>query len=156
MPLPTPFGTIFSTNITPDAETGIGTWSEVAFARSMREGVDREGRYLYPAFPYDHFTHGTDDDIRAIYAFLMSRPAIRSAAPTNDLVFPLNFRHLVAGWNILFLDRGPLQPDASKSAEWNRGRYLADGLGHCGACHTPRNVLGAEKKGSVFAGGCRK
>ncbi|ABE62020.1 cytochrome c, class I [Nitrobacter hamburgensis X14] len=153
LPLPTPFGTIFSTNITPDAETGIGTWSEAAFQRSMREGVDREGRHLYPAFPYDHFTRATDDDIRAVYAFLMSQPAIRNVAPSDDLVFPLNFRPLVAGWKVLFLDRGPLQPDASKSAEWNRGQYLADGLGHCGACHTPRNDLGAEKKDSVFAGG---
>jgi len=153
LPLPTPFGTIFSTNITPDAETGIGTWSEAAFQRSMREGVDREGRHLYPAFPYDHFTRATDDDIRAIYAFLMSQPAIRNVAPNNDLTFPLNFRPVVAGWKILFLDRGPLQPDASKSVEWNRGRYLADGLGHCGACHTPRNGLGAEKKDSIFAGG---
>lgn len=153
LPLPTPFGTIFSTNLTPDVETGIGKWSEAAFQRSMREGVDREGRYLYPAFPYDHFTLATDDDIRAIYAFLMSQPAIRNIAPNNDLVFPLNFRPLIAGWQILFLDRGHLKPDAGKSVEWNRGRYLAEGLGHCGACHTPRNVLGAEKKGSIFAGG---
>lgn len=153
LPLPTPFGTIFSTNITPDIETGIGTWSEAAFLRSMRDGVDREGRQLYPAFPYDHFTNTTDDDIRAIYAFLMSQPAVRNAVPQNKLTFPLNFRPLVAGWNFLFLRRGPLQPDTSKDAEWNRGRYLVEGLGHCGSCHTPRNILGAEKRDRALAGG---
>lgn len=153
LPLPTPFGTIFSTNITPDVETGIGTWSEAAFQRSMRDGVDREGRQLYPAFPYDHFTQATDDDIHAIYAFLMSQPAVRNTAPKNELTFPLNFRPVVAGWKVLFLSRGPLQADPGKDAEWNRGRYLVEGLGHCGSCHTPRNILGAEKKSSAFAGG---
>lgn len=152
-PIPTPFGTIFSSNITPDEETGIGAWSEAAFERAMREGVDRQGRQLYPAFPYDHFTKATSEDIHALYAFLMSRPAVRNTIPANELAFPFNIRPIVAGWKILFLREAPLQPDSSQSAEWNRGRYLVEGLGHCGACHTPRNALGAEKKNLAYAGG---
>jgi mono/diheme cytochrome c family protein len=151
--LPTPFGTIHSTNITPDRETGIGAWSEAAFQRAMREGVDREGRHLYPAFPYDHFTHVTEEDIRALYAYLMTREPVVAEAPANDLIFPLGFRPLLAGWKLLFLDEGPLQANAERDEVWNRGAYLAEGLGHCGACHTPRNSLGAEDKDRHFAGG---
>jgi mono/diheme cytochrome c family protein len=151
--IPTPFGTIFATNITPDMETGIGGWSEAAFQRAMHEGVDRQGRQLYPAFPYDHFTKTTNDDIHALYAFLMSQPAVRNAIPANELAFPLNFRPTIAGWKILFFRDAPLQKDDSKSEEWNRGRYLVEGLGHCGSCHTPRNILGAEKQSSAYAGG---
>jgi mono/diheme cytochrome c family protein len=150
--IPTPFGTIFSSNITPDVDTGIGTWSEAAFQRAMHEGIDREGRQLYPAFPYDHFTKATDDDVHALYVFLMNGPPVHNVAPANKLEFPFNFRFLVAGWKILFLHEAPLQPDSSQTAEWNRGRYLVDGLGHCGACHTPRNILGAEKTHSAYAG----
>jgi mono/diheme cytochrome c family protein len=152
-PIPTPFGTIYASNLTPDTETGIGSWSEEAFRRAMRDGVDREGRQLYPAFPYDHFTHATDADIHALYVFLMSRPAVRSVVPANQLAFPFSFRPIVAGWKVLFLRQGVLEPDSTKSAAWNRGRYLVEGLGHCGSCHTPRNALGAEKKGSAYAGG---
>src|ERR1700728_3852268 len=93
-PLSTPFGVIYATNITPDAETGIGAWSEQAFARSMREGVDREGQYLYPAFPYPHFTHATDQDIAALYAFLMTRAPASAKSPSNAIVFPLDIRLL--------------------------------------------------------------
>lgn len=117
--LPTPFGALYSRNITPDRETGIGTWSEAAFRRAMRDGVDREGRQLYPAFPYDHFTKATNEDIGALYAFLMSRPPIRNPVPANELAFPFSFRPIVAGWKLLFFRELPLQPDNSKSAEWN-------------------------------------
>jgi mono/diheme cytochrome c family protein len=151
--LPTPFGTIFSSNLTPDRATGIGKWSEAAFRRAMRDGVDRAGHHLYPAFPYDHFTHVTDADIRDLYAFLMSRPAISNKPPRNELTFPFNIRTILAGWNLLFLSRGEIPRQASKSDDWNRGRYLAEGLGHCGSCHTPRNLLGAEEKSSAYAGG---
>jgi len=151
--IPTPFGKIFSSNITPDAATGIGAWSEAAFRRAMRDGVDREGRELYPAFPYDHFTKATDDDIHALYVYLTAQPAVHNPIPPNDLAFPFNFRPIVAGWKLLFLREARLEPDNSKSAEWNRGRYLVEGLGHCGACHTPRNILGAEKKDSAYSGG---
>jgi mono/diheme cytochrome c family protein len=150
--VPTPFGTIFSSNITPDADTGIGTWSEAAFQRAMHEGVDREGRQLYPAFPYDHFTKATDDDVYALYVFLMNGSPVHNVVPDNKLEFPFNFRLLVAGWKILFLREAALQRNTSQTVEWNRGRYLVEGLGHCGACHTPRNIFGAEEKHSAYAG----
>ena len=150
--LPTPFGTIYSSNITPDQETGIGRWSEEAFRRALRDGIDRDGRRLYPAFPYDHFTHLTNDDIHALYAFMMTRDPIRAVIPENNLSFPFNIRPLLAGWNLLFLRRGPRNEDTSQSTEWNRGRYLADAAAHCGACHTPRNFLGAEKKSQAYGG----
>ena len=153
LPVPTPFGTIYSSNITPDPETGIGRWSEEAFRRAMRSGVGRDGQHLYPTFPYDHFTNVSDDDDRALYAFLMTRQPVRAPARDNQLEFPLNQRFIVAGWKLLFLRRGEFQPDHSKSEEWNRGAYLVDGLAHCGSCHTPRNVLGAEKSTAQFAGG---
>jgi len=153
LPVPTPFGTIYSSNITPDPDTGIGRWSEAAFRRAMRSGVDRAGQHLYPTFPYDHFTNVTDEDDRAIYAFLMTRQPVRASARANDLPFPLNQRFVVAGWKLLFLQRGTYQPDSTQSAEWNRGAYLVEGLAHCGACHTPRNALGAERTSASFSGG---
>jgi mono/diheme cytochrome c family protein len=153
LPIPTPFGTIYSTNITPDPQTGIGRWPEAAFARAMRRGVDREGRHLYPAFPYDHFTRITDEDNRALYAFLMTRKPVAAAAQPNDLAFPFNWRPILAGWKLLFLREGPQQPDLARSGEWNRGAYLVEGLGHCGACHTPRNRFGAERADAHFGGG---
>jgi mono/diheme cytochrome c family protein len=153
LPVPTPFGTIYSSNITPDPDTGIGRWSEAAFRRAMRSGVDRAGQHLYPTFPYDHFTNVTDEDDRALYAFLMTRPAVHAPARANDLSFPFNQRFVVAGWKLLFLRRGTHQPDSSQSVEWNRGAYLVEGLAHCGACHTPRNALGAEQASAPFSGG---
>lgn len=150
--LRTPFGIIYSTNITPDPETGIGRWSQQAFTRAMREGVSRDGSHLFPAFPYDHFTRISDEDIKALYAYLMTRPAVRSVAPTNTIPFPLNVRFLQEGWKILFFRDGRYQPDASKSVEWNRGAYLAEGLAHCGGCHTPRNSFGAERIADAYAG----
>jgi len=151
--LPTPFGTIYSTNITPDEATGIGRWSEAAFQRAMRKGVDRGGNRLYPVFPYDHFTLVSDADDRALYAYLMTRQPVAATPPRNGLPFPLNIRPLMAAWNLLSFKEGPFEPDARQSAEWNRGAYLAQGLGHCGACHTPRNALGAEKRSQAFSGG---
>jgi mono/diheme cytochrome c family protein len=153
LPVPTPFGTIYSSNITPDPDTGIGRWSEAAFARAMRSGVDRAGRHLYPTFPYDHFTNVTDEDDRALYAFLMTRRPVPAPPRANELPFPLNQRFVVAGWKLLFLRRASFRPDQSQSAEWNRGAYLVEGLGHCGACHTPRNALGAERASASFSGG---
>lgn len=152
-PIATPFGTIYSTNITPDRETGIGDWSLAAFTRAVRQGVSRDGHHLYPAFPYDHMTKMRDEDIRAAYAFIMTRQPVAARAPVNELPFPYNIRALVAGWKLLFLDRGAMQVDAGKDAEWNRGAYLVEGLAHCGACHTPRNALGAEKTDQAYSGG---
>ncbi|QRG08444.1 molybdopterin-dependent oxidoreductase [Xanthobacter dioxanivorans] len=149
----TPFGTVYATNLTPDAETGIGRWSYAAFERAMREGISRDGRHLYPAFPYTAFTKASDIDLQALYAYLMSQPAVSAPTPQAQMAFPLNIRPLLAGWNALFLRPGPLAPEPARSPQWNRGAYLVEGLGHCGACHTPRNLLGAEKQGAAeFAG----
>jgi mono/diheme cytochrome c family protein len=145
LPLQTPFGTIFSTNITPARETGIGAWSREAFVRAMREGVARDGSFLYPAFPYDHFTNASDGELEALYAFLMTRPPVEQRAPDNRLEWPLDHRWMVAGWNLLFLHRGPAE-------DGERGRALAEGLAHCGGCHTPRNRLGAEDTAHTYAG----
>jgi mono/diheme cytochrome c family protein len=150
--VPTPFGTIYSSNITPDGETGIGRWPEAAFRRAMRSGVDREGRHLYPTFPYDHFTNVSDEDDRALYAYLMTRPPVHAPARENQLSFPFDQRFLIAGWKLLFLRRDAYLPEATTSAEWSRGAYLVEGLAHCGACHTPRNGLGAERATARFAG----
>src|SRR5450432_4204958 len=110
LPVPTPFGTIFSSDITPDAETGIGLWSEAAFRRAMRSGVARDGQHLYPTFPYDHFTNVTDEDDRALYAYLMTRQPVRAPARANRLSFPFDQRVVIAGWKLLFLRRGSYQP----------------------------------------------
>jgi mono/diheme cytochrome c family protein len=149
----TPFGTIYSTNITPDPSTGIGRWSQGAFARAMREGVDRQGRHLYPVFPYDHFTLLTDADIDALYAFFMTRLPVRAQAPRNEVSFPLSFRPLLAAWKLLFFRPRRYRQDDRHDAAWNRGAYLAEGIAHCGACHTPRNAFGAEDANQHFAGG---
>jgi nicotinate dehydrogenase subunit B len=149
----TPFGTIYSTNITPDVETGIGAWSYPAFERAMREGIHRDGRQLYPAFPYTHFAKATDADLQALYAFLMAQAPVRADNRKTELAFPFNWRPLMAGWNALFHRDQAFEADATQSAIWNRGAYLVEGLGHCGACHSPRNALGAEKDGAYLAGG---
>ncbi|MCD9121785.1 c-type cytochrome [Cupriavidus sp. UGS-1] len=153
LPLETPFGTIYSTNITPDVDTGIGNWSYAAFERAMREGIHRDGRRLYPAFPYTAFAKISDGDMRALYAYLMSAEPVRSQAPETALAFPFNLRPLMAGWNLLFHRNEPFQPDPSRSLQWNRGAYLAEGLGHCSACHSPRNAFGAEKGGRAYLTG---
>lgn len=151
-PLPTPFGVVYVSNITPDPDTGIGTWSEDAFRRAMRRGIAQSGRHLYPALPYPHFTRATDDDIAALYAFLMTRPPIANTTPPNRLPFPVNIRATVAGWNLLFLDPGAWQPDPAHDAVWNRGQYLTEAVGHCGACHTGHNALGAEQAAALHGG----
>ncbi len=151
--LETPFGVIYSTNLTPDIETGIGAWSLSAFQRAMREGISRDGHLLYPAFPYSAFTKTTDDDLAALYAYLMSQPALRSEVPATRLAFPFNVRPLVSIWNALHLQPGPVADDPAQTAQWNRGAYLVNGLGHCGACHTPRNALQGERSGRSFLSG---
>jgi mono/diheme cytochrome c family protein len=151
--IPTPFGTIYSTNITPDRDTGLGTWSEEAFQRAMREGISRDGHYLYPAFPYDHFTKVTTEDNQALYAYLMSRPPVTAITRDNSVWFPLRIRRFVAVWNWFFLKKGTQSDNPAQTAEWSRGDYLVNGIGHCGACHTPRNLLGAERANRALAGG---
>jgi len=149
----TPFGTIYSTNITPDPDTGIGNWTALQFFNSMRHGVRADGQHLYPAFPYTAFTKVTDEDLAALFAYLKSIPAIRLENTANDIAFPFSVRSLMAVWKTMFFDEGMFAADESRSAEWNRGAYLVDALAHCGACHTPRNVLGAEKTSMAMAGG---
>lgn len=153
LPLVTPFGTLYSTNITPDDETGIGRWSLEAFERAMRDGVSRDGHFLYPAFPYKHYRLLTDQDLTDAYAYLMSGPSVYAPATPNNMKFPMNIRPLVSGWNLMFLHSKPLEPMAQQSQQWNRGRYLVEGAGHCGGCHTPLNVLGAEKESQALSGG---
>lgn len=150
--LETGFGLVYSTNISPDQATGIGNWSQAAFTRAMREGVSRDGTQLLPAFPYTHFTKLTDDDTNALYAYLMTRAPVTSPKRDNTIAFPLNIRALQAGWKLLFFDAGRYQAVADKSAPWNRGAYLAEGLTHCAACHTPRNRFGAERSNAAYAG----
>lgn len=150
---PTPFGTIYSTNITPDADTGIGNWSGSQFLNSMRHGVRPGGEHLYPAFPYTAFTKLSEEDLGALFAYLRSVPAIRQQAAENELSFPFNQRPLLAVWKALFLDAGEFAADESKSAEWNRGAYLVDALAHCDACHAPRNILGATRSPTEMSGG---
>src|SRR6202790_2673227 len=149
----TPFGIIYGTNITPDVETGIGNWSYPAFERAMREGIHRDGRRLYPAFPYTHFAKTSDADLQALYAYLMAQAPVRADNRKPELSFPFKLRPLMAGWNALFHQPGAFEANATKSATWNRGAYLVEGLGHCGACHSPRNALGAEKASAYLAGG---
>ena len=143
--LKTPFGVIYTPNITSDKETGIGDWTSDQFYRAMHDGIDDEGKNLYPAFPYPWFTRVGREDDDAILAFLKTTPAVKYTPPENDLPFPLNFRSAVKGWNLLYFNSQDFKPEANQSPEWNRGAYLVNGLGHCGACHTPKNALGADK-----------
>ncbi len=151
--LATPFGSVVATNLTPDAATGIGSWSFSAFQRAMREGVSRDGRHLYPAFPYTAFTKMDDDDLLALYAYLMAQAPVVARVPETRLAFPFSVRPLLALWNALYLQPGGAPALATRSAEWNRGAYLVDGVGHCGACHSARNALGAEKGGRDYLAG---
>jgi len=151
--LNTPFGVIYSSNITSDAQTGIGAWTSEQFYQAMHDGKGAHGENLYPAFPYPWFKLASRADDDAIFSFLKTTPAVHYTPPTNHLPFPLNVRSAVSGWNLLFLDSHEYQPDSSQSAEWNRGAYLVNGLGHCGACHTPKNALGADKSKQLFRGG---
>ncbi len=147
-PVKTPFGTVYGSNITPDPATGIGGWSPAAFRRAMREGVGRDGGHLYPAFPYTHYTNVTERDLGALYAFLMTRPAVRADPPANTMIPPLGFRPLLAGWKLLFFRPHPIAADPAQSAAWNRGRYIGETLAHCTACHSPRGLLQQEKRGA--------
>jgi mono/diheme cytochrome c family protein len=152
-PVETPFGTIVSANITPDKDSGIGGWTADQFYRAMHEGIDDQGKHLYPAFPYNYYTNVTREDSDAIFAYLESLKPVSHRFKRDELRFPFNIRTLMAGWNMLFLKKGPYRPDPSKSAEWNRGAYLVEGLGHCQACHTPQDMMGAPKKDRAFQGG---
>lgn len=152
-PIKTPFGVVYSANITPDPDTGIGSWSAGQFYRALHNGLDDQGHHLYPAFPYNYYTRVTRADSDAIFAYLRTVEPARSTPPPNALVFPFNIRGLIAVWNALFLHPGEFRPDPSRSAQWNRGAYLVEGLGHCGACHTQMNALGAPRESRHLYGG---
>ncbi len=153
LPLKTPFGIIYTANITSDKDTGIGGWTEDQLKKAMREGIADDGDHLYPAFPYTAYTKVTDEDIHAIYAYLKTLKPVKYNPPANEMSFPYSQRGLLTFWNSMFLTKGPYTPDAAQSAEWNRGAYLVQGLGHCGACHTPRNQLGGERASLALTGG---
>jgi len=152
--LPTPFGTIYSANITPDAATGIGDWTPETFYRAMNEGIGEDGEALYPAFPYTHFTYVTRADSDAIFAYLQTLEPVRNVVRAPDMLPLVNMRVSVRAWNLLNFEDKDFIPDSEKSTDWNRGRYLVEGLGHCSSCHSPRNLMGAEKDGAErFTGG---
>lgn len=152
-PFETEFGTIYSPNITPDPETGIGSWTDAEFLRAMHEGVAKNGTRLYPAFPYASYTYLTEEDVLAIKAYIFSLPAVKNTAPATELRWPYNQRGLMAIWGKLYNPSERFQPVAEQSAEWNRGAYLAEALGHCGECHTPRTALQALDNKRKFSGG---
>ena len=152
--LPTPVGTIVSTNITPSKTHGIGNYTLEQFSAALRSGMRADGRHLYPAMPYNAYAKVTDDDVKLFYAYFIEGVApVDATPPATDLPFPFNIRLSMAGWNLLFLDRQPFQQEPGKDAQWNHGAYLVRGLAHCGACHTPRNVLMAEKQLHELGGG---
>jgi nicotinate dehydrogenase subunit B len=149
----TPFGVVYSTNLTPDAETGLGQWSFAAFERAMRQGVSRDGKNLYPVFPYTAFAKIDAEDMFALYAYLQTLPPVKAETPRAAMLAPVNLRPVNAVWNAMFHDPAPFAPTPTQSAEWNRGKYLVEAAGHCSACHSPRNLMGAEKTGaSAYAG----
>jgi mono/diheme cytochrome c family protein len=152
-PFETSFGTLYSPNITPDVKTGIGSWTDADFLRAVHEGRDQQGEHLYPAFPYAAYTYLTDQDVLAIKAYIFSVPAVSFTAPPNELRFPFNQRGLMAIWAKLYDPDHRFEPVADRSPEWNRGAYLAEALGHCGDCHTPRTLLQALNNRRKFAGG---
>jgi mono/diheme cytochrome c family protein len=145
-------GNFYSTNLTPDPQTGIGTWSEAAFARALREGVSRDGAHLFPVFPYVHYAELSDADIRALYAYFMTRPPVKAPNRPNTLYFPLDVRPLQALWKSLYFKPGPYRSDPARDPQWNRGAYLSEALAGCAVCHTERNLVGAEQVGHPYAG----
>jgi mono/diheme cytochrome c family protein len=149
----TDFGTIYSPNITSDAKTGIGSWTDAQFLTALHEGRDDEGEHLYPAMPFAAYTYLTDQDVMAIKAFIFSVPAVSNVAPPNTLRFPYNRRELMAIWALLYNPNRRFEPVADRTPNWNRGAYLVESLGHCGDCHTPRNLLQALNNRKKFGGG---
>lgn len=151
-PLDTPFGVFYSPNITPDPATGIGKWSFDDFRRALRHGEMPSGAPYFPVFPYPSFTRMTDGDIADLFAYLKTRDAVAQANTPHEVRFPFGWRFLMRFWRLMFFEEGPLQPVADKPADWNRGRYLVEAIGHCGECHTPRNALGAAEKDRGYSG----
>jgi mono/diheme cytochrome c family protein len=153
LPMKTPFGTLYTSNITPDPQTGIGAWTSDQFFQMMHNGRFPDGGLVYPAMPFGSYTKVTREDSDAIYAFLRSVPPVKQPNREHDLKFPFNNRSLILGWRTLFFKEGEFKADVTKSADWNRGAYLVEGLGHCGMCHTAINALGGSSESQAFEGG---
>ena len=148
-----PFGAFYAPNISPDTADGIGRWSEVDFVNALLRGVSPAGSHYYPAFPYTSYAHAKVDDVRDMFAYLKTLPAVSGKPRDHDLPFPFNIRRNIGIWKLLFFDDRPFTPDASRSAQWNRGAYLVSAFGHCAECHSPRNALGGIIAAQRFAGG---
>lgn len=151
--LKSPFGTFYPPNISPDPNDGIGRWSEADFVTAMVKGTSPDGRHYYPAFPYTSYQRMRFDDLRDMFAYLKTLPAVQGRVRDHDLPFPFTIRRTLGGWKFLFLDGQPFQTDASKDVVWNRGAYLINGPGHCAECHSPRNLMGGIISRQRFAGG---
>jgi mono/diheme cytochrome c family protein len=151
--LKSPFGTFYVPNISSDRNDGIGAWTEAQFVTAMLKGTSPDGRHYYPAFPYTSYQRMRTEDVRDLFAFLKTLPAVQGKVRDHDLPFPFNIRRTLGAWKLLFLDGKPFQPDAAQSAAWNRGAYLVNGPGHCAECHSPRDALGGIVTAQRFAGG---
>jgi mono/diheme cytochrome c family protein len=151
--IPSPFGTFYAPNISPDPDDGIGRWSEADFVNAVRKGVSPEGTHYFPAFPYTSYAHATVPDVRDLFAFLKTLPPVKGKVRDHDLPFPFNIRRNVGIWKLLYFDDRLIVPDQSRPASWNRGAYLANSFGHCAECHSPRNFLGGIIAAQRFAGG---
>jgi mono/diheme cytochrome c family protein len=151
--LPSPFGTFYVPNISPDPSDGIGRWSEADFVNAVLKGTSPQGAHYFPAFPYTSYQHAKVEDIRDLFAYLKTLPAMSGRVRDHDVPFPFNIRRNIGIWKLLFMDGKPLAADAARSASWNRGAYLVHSLGHCAECHSPRNFLGGIVEAQRFAGG---
>ena len=151
--LGSPFGTFYVPNISSDAKQGIGAWSELDFVNAVQRGIGREGEHLYPALPYTSYAKLKLEDVRDLYAYMKTLPAVDTPDKPHDIRFPFNIRRQLGGWKFLYFDDKPFTPDPSKSAEWNRGAYLVLGPGHCSECHSPRNAFGGIEADKRFSGG---
>jgi mono/diheme cytochrome c family protein len=151
--LNSPFGTFYVPNISPDRQDGIGSWTEAQFVTAMTQGTSPDGDHLYPAFPYPSYRNMTDGDLRDLFAYLKTLPAVQGKVRGHNLRFPFNVRRLVGVWKLIYLRGGPWRPDPKESAQWNRGAYLVNGPGHCAECHSPRDALGGIVAGKRFTGG---
>jgi mono/diheme cytochrome c family protein len=151
--IPSPFGTFYAPNISPDAKDGIGNWTEANFVTAVTKGTSPAGTHYFPAFPYGSYQHARIEDVRDLFAYLKTLPPVAGRVRDHDVGFPFNIRRLVGGWKFLFFDGKPFSPDPRQSQQWNRGAYLINSLGHCAECHSPRNFLGGIVRSQRFAGG---
>jgi mono/diheme cytochrome c family protein len=151
--LKSPFGTFYTPNISPDGGEGIGKWNEANFVTAMLKGTSPDGRHYYPAFPYTSYQRIGTGDLRDLFAYLKTLPAVQDKSKPHEVPFPFNIRRTLGGWKLLFLDGKPFEGDPGKDAAWNRGAYLVNGPGHCAECHSPRNILGGIVASQRFAGG---